>query len=317
MKLKSVLGLGVTTIIMASSVWLVTHQQEVIDWWRLRDYEPSAQIKQLVVDSGMSEEGERLFYVHAPELLEKSQFKGKCEIGEETIILGCYISNEKIYVFNVDNPRLNGIEEVTAAHEMLHAVYDRIKGKEKEILDKNLSEYFSTLDDARLTKTIDSYRKRDESIVNNELHSILGTEIRELTPELEKHYSKYFENRLDVVRLAEEYEAEFTSLENKIKEYDSRIKVLGQDIETRQSSLEQLSIALQTEQAQLESLRSNPEEYNNAVPAYNAKVRQYNDLLNKLRELINEYNKLVEERNSIAIEEQDLIKSIDSNYLEL
>lgn len=317
MKSKSVLGLALTAIIIATSAWVVTHQQEIIDWWRLRDYSPSSQIEQLVADSGMNEEGERLFYVHYPELLDKSEFNGKCDIGEETIILGCYLSHDKIYVFNVNNPKLNGIEEVTSAHEMLHAAYDRLDTEEKQHIDNLLTTFYESLNDERLTKTVENYKARDASVVPNELHSILGTEVRDLSDELEEYYSRYFEDRLEVVELAEAYEAEFTTLEQQIADYDSQLKSLGSDIQQLESDLELLSSALQSEQQQLESMRSNPQEYNEAVPAYNQKVREYNAQLNQLREMINRYNQLVEERNSIALEEQDLIQSIDSNYTEL
>lgn len=306
-----------TVVIMATSIWIVTNQQAIVDWWKLRDYQASAEIIQLVTDSGMSEEGERLFFIHAPELLDKEGFKGKCDIGEETIILGCYITHDKIYIFNVNDERLGGIEEVTAAHEMLHAVYDRLNDSVKEELEPILLSTFEDLNDDRLNNTIESYRERDPSIVVNELHSILATEVRELPTELEEHYSKYFDDRLEVVTLAEAYEAEFTNLETQIEDYDKQIDELGKDITLRQSDLEQLSSALQTEQQQLESLRSSPSQYNNAVPAYNQKVREYNTQLNQLRDLINSYNQLVEQRNAIAVEEQDLIQSIDSNYSEL
>src|SRR5690606_25698564 len=119
----------------------------------------------------------RLFYVHNPELLNKVDFQGKCLHTEETIVLGCYITNSKIYVFDVSDERLHGVEEVTAAHEMLHAAYDRLNAKEKTRIDGMLSEVFNQSTDERLKATVESYRKRDPSVVPNELHSIIGTEI--------------------------------------------------------------------------------------------------------------------------------------------
>ena len=38
----------------------------------------------------------------------------------KTAVLGCY-ANREISIFNVTDQRLDGIREVTAAHEMLHA----------------------------------------------------------------------------------------------------------------------------------------------------------------------------------------------------
>lgn len=314
---KNGLGLAVTLLIAATSMWLVTHQQEVVDWWRLQGYEPSEDVAKLADDAGMSDEGRRVFYIQDPQLLGRSEFTGKCNFDEVTIVLGCYVENDKIYVFNVNENRLNGIEEVTAAHEMLHAVYSRLSDSEKSKLDAMLLAAFADIDNARLESTVESYRKRDPTIIANELHSILGTEIRVLPAELETHYAKYFVNRAEVVALAEAYEKEFTALEAKIAGFDSQIETLGKQIEAEQNNVAQLGQALNVERQQLEAKRSNPEEYNAAVPAYNAQVREYNRQLEQLRTNISTYNQLVEQRNNIALEEKELIQAIDAGYQEI
>lgn len=317
MKLKNILGLSASLAIMAASFWLFTNQQAITDWWRLRDFEPTPEISQLVVDSGMSQEGERLFFIHSPELLDKSQFNGKCDIGEETIILGCYISNDKIYVFNVEDERLDGIEEVTAAHEMLHAVYDRLSESEKAELEPLLLRTFRELNDERLNKTIEAYRSRDPSVVPNELHSILGSEIRELPIELEEYYKEYFDDRLKVVSLAEAYEETFVNLENEIKSIRQKIDELDSTIKMMEQDIVQLGSAIEQERILLEQKRGNPSEFNAGVPTFNALVRDYNNKINEVKSLVNQHNDLVTKHNELALIEQDLIQSIDSNFIEL
>jgi len=307
----------VTFGIIGLSIWAVLNSQQLIDWWRLRGYEPTAAIARLAADTTLSDEGRKLFYVHDPELLDKQAFQGKCSVSEETIVLGCYISNTKIFVFNANEERLSGIEEVTTAHEVLHAAYDRLSENEKQRIDYLVAQAYESIDSERLAENVSSYRERDPTIVPNELHSIIGTEIRNLPQELEEYYAQYFLKRLDVVTLAEAYELEFTKLEDEIAAYDQRLETLQADIVTAENNLALLGASLQVEQAGLDSLQGNPEAFNNAVPSYNLKVRNYNNDLEALRAKIIDYNNLVKERNAITVEEQELLDAIDTRLPEL
>lgn len=317
MRLAKTFGYMFSLCLFGASFWLFLNRQDALDWWRLKDYDPSPAIVRLATDSSFSDLGRKLFYVHDPELLDKPKFNGKCSFGEETIILGCYLTHTKIYVFDVEDERLDGVEEVTSAHEMLHAAYDRLSDEEKLEINSELENFYQTLSNPRITKTISSYEARDPSIVNNELHSILATEVRDLSPYLEDYYSQYFLNRSAVVDKAEAYEAEFTKRENQIKEYDNQLKNLNATIKTKEANIAQLNNALTSESNNLNALKSDPEAYNQAVPSYNAKVREYNQILNSLKANIAEYNKIVELRNAIAVEEQDLVEAIDSRAIEL
>lgn len=294
------------------SVLLYIHRQSVIDWWRLRDYEPPTEIVALREGVGFTEEGEKLFYVHYPELRTKENFTGTCSQNEHTIVLGCYISHSKIYVFDVDDERLEGVEEVTAAHEMLHAVYDRLSGTELQRIDDLVMGVYEQITDEHLLATIATYEARDPSIVPNELHSILATEYEELPEELEAHYAKYFSNRQDIVAKASAYADEFRKREAQLEKYDAQLSSLKKQIDQLNSDVAQLSTALNTERQQLEALENNPEQYNAAVPSYNAKVRDYNQTVSTLRTKINQFNDIVEKRNTIALEEQDLFEAIDT-----
>jgi hypothetical protein len=317
MGIGKITGLVTSLVIFAASAGLYVYRQDVLDWLVLRDYEPSPAIARLASNASLSDEGRKLFYVHDPALLDKSTFQGSCGASEETIVLGCYITHQKIYVFDVEDERLQGVEEVTAAHEMLHAAFDRLSDNEKERITSLLQDTFTSLNDERLNKTIATYEKRDPSIVPNELHSIIGTEVRELPQELESYYEQYFLDRLAVVGKAEAYEAEFTKLEDQIELYDQQLNSLKRSIEESQVNIDQLGAALNLEKQQLEAKRGNPEAYNAAIPAYNQKVREYNALIQRARDLVSQFNQLVEERNLIALEERELIDAIDTRATEL
>jgi len=314
---KKIAVIFITTLSIVGAVFSVNNAQNIIDWWRLRDYTPSARIEAVADRTNMSDEGRKLFYLHDPTLLNKDSFQTSCTVGESTIVLGCYISNQKIYLFDVTEQRLDGLVEVTAAHEMLHAGYDRLSLKEKDRIDKLLTEAYERIDNERLRGVVENYRKRDPGVVNNELHSILGTEYRNLSRDLEEYYSRYFKDRLTVVSLSESYAEEFEKREAQIESYDKQLTELNGEITRIQAELTIQNIELQNDKNKIDSLSSEPEAYNNAVSKYNRKVANYNSGVNKVKALIEDYNVVVVERNKIAVEERELVEAIDTRQSEL
>jgi len=314
---KKIAVIFITTLSVVGAVFSVNNAQNIIDWWRLRDYTPSARIEAVADRTNMSDEGRKLFYLHDPTLLNKDSFQTSCTVGESTIVLGCYISNQKIYLFDVTEQRLDGLVEVTAAHEMLHAGYDRLSLKEKDRIDKLLAEAYERIDNERLRGIVENYRKRDPGVVNNELHSILGTEYRNLSRDLEEYYSRYFKDRLTVVSLSESYAEEFEKREAQIESYDKQLTELNGEITRIQAELTIQNIELQNDKNKIDSLSSEPEAYNNAVSKYNRKVANYNSGVNKVKALIEDYNVVVVERNKIAVEERELVEAIDTRQSEL
>ncbi|MBI1856983.1 hypothetical protein HY003_02345 [Candidatus Saccharibacteria bacterium] len=306
----SLIASFVIVAVFLGGVW---QRQVVFDWFRLRNYTPSAEIIALGDRTTMSNNTRRLFYVYHPELNDKATFNDHCTGGEQTIVLGCYIHNRGIYIYNVTDVRLNGILEVTAAHETLHATYDRLSSSERQRIDGFLNQAFAGIKDERILKTIESYRKNGADIVN-ELHSILGTEVRNLSPELENYYKQYFNDRSKIVAYSEQYEQAFTERKTKVEDYDKQLANLKQQAEANQSSLNIQVNALNTEKQQLDRLLAQKQydAYNQAVPDYNIKIKDYNALVNQTKALITQYNFLVEARNALALEENQLYKAIDS-----
>jgi hypothetical protein len=311
---KRAFSIATTVLVLVSPLVIWSQRQNIYDWSRLRNYHPSAEIESLVVSTTMNDYGKRLFYVNHPILESKEAFNAHCSDSEKTVVLGCYISHQGIYLYNVTDKRLDGVKEVTAAHEMLHAAYDRLPGDERQRLDNLLTDTFSKLDNARIKKTIESYRQKDPSVVPNELHSILGTEVRELPKELEDYYRQYFTSRVQVVTMSEGYEKAFTEQQDKIAAYDAQLAALKSQIDANQSQLNTIAAELKSDHAQLQALLNAKkyDEYNAAIPAYNTKVRSYNSLVRATQSLIDQYNNLVKVRNAAAMEENELIKAIDS-----
>ncbi|MFZ2513227.1 MAG: hypothetical protein WAW63_02100 [Candidatus Saccharimonadales bacterium] len=297
---------------------LYANQQRVVDWWKLRGYTPSSDVTAIAQATKMNELGTHLFYVNRPQLMEAATFSKECPIAaEKTIILGCYKGGDNgIYLYSVSDVRLQGVEEVTAAHEMLHAAYARLSANEKKQLNKQLEDFFETLTDDRIKQTIASYRQTEPTELANEMHSIFATEILELPSSLEKHYARYFSSRKAVARLAARYQSEFTSRRERIAGYDAELAGLKQQIDKNQSILTSQRADLDTQQSQLDALRkSDAAAYNGLVSSYNRLVRVYNSLLEQTREDITRYNDIVEARNAIALEERQLTQALSAEGL--
>ena len=289
------------------------------DWWRLRDYTPSQEIAALANDTAMTEQARRLFYVYDPKLESAENFNQHCRINEFTIVLGCYVSGSGIHIYNVDDDRLMGVEEVTAAHEMLHVAYERLSSSERSRINDLLLQAFKDVSDERIQRNIEQYRQADPSVVPNELHSILGTEVRLLPTDLEVYYAQYFSDRGQVVNLAEDYEAAFTERQNSIDQ-------LKQELETRRDSIARETSRLQSESESLASefralsqarTSTDPVAFNQRADAYNARVDAYNRAARALTANIERFNVLVSSYNELVVESQDLFKAIDSRPAEL
>lgn len=228
-------------------------------------------------------------------------------------MLGCYRPGVGIYILRVEDARLAGVQQVTAAHEMLHAAYDRLSGSERSKVNSLIKNAYAALKNDRITSTINQYQQAGAD-TTDELHSILGTEVRQLPPELESYYQRYFSDRGQVVSYSERYEKAFTDRKNKVEAYDAQLAALKTKIDKAESDLTARGAQLEADRARLDALLTsrNTSAYNAAVPTYNAQVQAYNALIATTKADITTYNQVVIERNAIALEEQELVKAIDS-----
>ena len=302
--------LGIVALLL---LWLF-NWQKVEDWWKLRSYTPPSEIEALAVNDTMTDEAKHLFYINHPQLIN-TDFAKSCPVNEQTIVLGCYRSVEAgIYLFKVEDARLKGVEEVTAAHEMLHAAYDRLSSTEKKDVNTMLNDYLKQVQDKRILDTIELYKKTEPNDVIDEIHSIFGTEISSLPPKLETYYQRYFLNRAQIVSYANNYQQEFISRINQIKAYEQQLLSIKQKIDAERSSLSAQLSKIKSDRAELDSLRSSGQfaAYNSRVATFNAEVDSYNNQVGQLRADINAYNDIVNLHNQLAKELRNLYDSIDT-----
>lgn len=298
---------------------LFLQRQNILDWWALRGYTPPANISAIADEAALTDGARKVFYVNKPQLLDSSTFNEKCPDagGEKTIVLGCYHGNQHgIYLYDVTDERLDGIEQVTAAHELLHAEYDRLSSSERKHINSLLEDYYkNTLKDQRLLDIIDAYKISEPNDVVNEMHSIFATEIADLPQELETYYSRYFTDRKKVIAYAQAYQSEFTSRQKQVMAYDAQLADLKAQISDKQQSLEAQNGTLIAERARLDELRAagDIKAYSAGAASFNEKVATYNQGVTELKSIVAEHNTIVDKRNSVALEQQELSQAIDSH----
>lgn len=315
---SGLISLAILIVILGGGLFF---REDISDWWRLRDYDPSAEVIALADETTMTESARRQFYITHPDITDRETFNTNCRQGnasEYSIVLGCYVSNGtlygNIYLYDIDDPRLSGVVQVTAAHEMLHAAYDRLSSDERTRVDALLMQTYRDMPEGRIKQTIAQYEANDPSSVPSELHSILGTELASLPPELEDYYSRYFIDRQAVVRFSAQYEAEFERRQAQVAQYDAQLASAKATIEANQAEIDARLANLEQDKAELSALESsgNGATYNARVGAYNQSVVSYNALVSEARAQIEAYNTLVETRNELALEVEELTKAIDS-----
>ncbi len=311
--IKKLLGIILSLSLIAGIVFLWLGRQEVVDWYYLRNYSPPAEVVTLANQTTMTEYGRRIFYVNHPYIAPAGTINSECG-HESSIVLGCYTPDAGIFIYNVTDQRLDGIKEVTAAHEMLHAAYFRLSEKQRTEIDALTEQAYKNVAKVHIKENVEEYRKQDPSVVPNELHSILATEASNLPPKLEEYYKKYFKNRSAIVAFSDRYQAEFSSRQQKVADYDKQLDELKATIDSSKSDLANKYKDLMSEKSGLDMLLSKNQiaQYNQGVPSFNFKVNQYNELVKQVDSQINQYNEIVTERNKVSVEVKDLAQSIDS-----
>ncbi|HEY5549917.1 MAG TPA: hypothetical protein VIK37_01815 [Candidatus Saccharimonadales bacterium] len=311
---------GLTSlVVLALLIFGLFNLQAIEDWLRLRNYTPPPEITAIAKADTMTDDAEHIFYVTHPDLIEEAAaFRQACPSFERTIVLGCYHSSfsSVIYIYNVQDTRLSGVVEVTAAHEMLHAAYDRLNQSEKQRINGLLNDFYTNnLNDKRVLETIDTYKQTEPDELLNEMHSIFATEIGVLNTELETYYQRYFTNRSAVVAFASKYADEFSSRIAKIKDYEQQLATLKDKIDNQEQALSSQLDQLEADRRHLNSLRvsGRVNEYNAAVTAFNAAVNDYNAGIIQLKSDIAEYNRLVALHNELAAELSSLYESLDTS----
>ena len=314
-----VASLVVILISCIAAYLLVANKQFVLDQVSAWQYKPSSEVVAFADRTTMTDLGRFYFYASRPAVEEAQDFNTDCSKQEQnTAILGCY-DGRNIYVYNVTNAQLDGIREVTAAHEMLHAAYDRMSKTERAQVDTLVeAEYVRLQDDKDFAERMAFYARTEPGERDNELHSVIGTEVSNLSPELEAHYKKYFADRAKIVSLHERYASVFTSLQTKSNELSDQLTALGNDIEASTAAYNNNVGRLNKDIAAFNN-RANSGEFSDqqSFQAERTQLQRRAVQLDAQRRDINDkfaqYNNLRTQLLAIASQSDALNRSIDSS----
>lgn len=286
----------------------------IYDWYRGIIYQPSAEMATIRTKLKLTGQGEFIFNAAQPELNDAVDFNENCRQDEtEVAVLGCYTLGN-IYVYDIKDTRLDGIRELTAAHELLHAFWAKMDNGERERLQPILNQVYKN-NLAILKDDIETYAESERL---EEIFVRAGTEIKELPVELEEIYARVFENQDAVVDFYDNYSAVFremkTRLENLMNELEDLKNQIDEKIheyEVGVANLEKDIINFNSCAETVGCFQSNAEFYaqRNALIAREGALNVLNDEVNVL---IDNYNDKVNEYNSNALESRRLQNIINS-----
>ena len=304
-------------VVLIGAALLFLYGYAPVDWVKSSLFTPSAQLAAAEQRIDFAERGKQIFYATHPSIENKSQFNKSCASTERTVaILGCY-AGDNIYLYNIQNAELDGTLEVTAAHEMLHAAYQRLNYFDRKHVNELVkAEYEKIKDKPSISQLMEYYRTAEPGAELDELHSIIGTTILEISPTLENYYRSYFTDRASVVALNNKYSAVFDELSARADELqktiDSEGPAIANMMQVYQTDLAQLNLDIQSFNARAASGGfSTQSEFATARNALERRVDTMNGRRSSLNARVNNYNAMVDELNKLAVHVNKLNESIN------
>lgn len=318
---RSTRSLLITAVFLDVAYGVLLSRQWIVDQVYVWQFQPSSQVANLAQQARMSDKGNFYYLASRPQIEESEAFNQVCDAHAEdkgTAILGCY-AGQRIYVYNITDERLVGVTAVTAAHEMLHAVYDRMDASQKKHVDGLLEqEYQKRKHDPALAERMALYDRIEPGERYNELHSVLGTEHAGLSDELERYYAEYFAERQAVVGLHQRYEAVFDDLQQQAEVLSGRLTQLGEQIDRDSKQYNSDSERLDGEIKAFNAAAANgtfgsQSEFAAKRSDLTIQVAALNASRDVINNAVNEYNSLRTQLEAISTKTDSLNRSINSN----
>lgn len=306
-------ALVLVAVVVVLMPWDRTRGQWLQDHWTVLTQPSPDEIVAIADATGMSDDGRLIFLASTPAIEEAEQFNDDCAVESEGT-LGCF-DGSRIFIYAVTDPRLQGTIEVTAAHEMLHAAYLRLPGDERAEVDTLVADAVAALPED--DPVFDAMAGYDESQWPDEWHSRLGTEFADLSPELEAHYARYFDDRGLVLALEQQSTALLDELEAQIDDLSAQADALDAEITTRSAAYD-TALAKYTSDVDDFNARADAggfatqAEFDAERDALVARQQALEAEQQALNALIDEYNELVDQLTDLDADYADLYGSLDS-----
>lgn len=312
-------GWFISALLIVGSIWLWTERQYVVDLVQYYQYKPSSAVRQVASDAELTDNAKFTFYAVHPKIESSEPFNKHCQRREASSpILGCY-SAGKIYIFDVTDERLDGIKTVTAAHELLHAEYDRLPESEKKRLEPLLQAAYKKVVTKDLEERMKYYAKNEPGQSVNELHSIIGTEFPSIGGELEQYYKQYFKNRQAIVMLHDQVQETFDTLSKEADDLINQIEklatVINNDTTQYNNDVEQLNQLVNAfnKQAAQTGGFTTQSEFQAARQELVVKSNELSAFRQRIQSNIATYRTLITKLDAINTQSAQLNQSLDSS----
>jgi hypothetical protein len=305
-------------LLVTGALLLVLNRQYVLDTLHFWSFHPDASVSSIASRSTMTDQGKFTFYATRPEVEVSTVFNKNCSrVEQSTAILGCY-TDDRIHLYSVVDSSIDGIKEVTAAHEMLHAVYQRLSDEDRKNVNALVeAEYDKVKTDPAFAERMAFYARTEPGERDNELHSIIGTEFGNISPELEAHYAKYFSNRSELLKLFNSYSDAFSRLDTQAKalavQLDSLSKQIDADTADYNKDVKQLNADISSFNRRAASGQfSSQAAFNSERQALQVRVETVSGKRSAINSRVDKYESLREQYNDTVKQSNNLYKSIDS-----
>ena len=176
---------------------------------KARDYVPSTGVEKIAEELQLTRKGKSIFYATGPQLQNSVAFNKGCgNDGKDTYTLGCYwkddAKNEHIALYDTGISELNengfhfnfaAERNVTALHEMLHAVYERLDEDDKVTVCSNahlIAEGIPSLKQSLAIYPESQYCTEVYARIGSEYIAALSGKDSEPVRILSEHYQQYF-----------------------------------------------------------------------------------------------------------------------------
>jgi hypothetical protein len=300
-------------VLLVLSPWDPARGQWLQDQYTVLTQPSPDEIVAIADATGMSDTGRLIFLASTPAVEDADAFNADCRVESEGT-LGCFDGTD-IYIYAVTDPRLQGTIEVTGAHEMLHAAYQRLSRDERAEVDELVAAAVAALPpDDPVFQDMANY---PASQFPDEWHSRLGTEFADLPAALEAHYARYFDDRGLVLALDEQSTALLDELEAQLDTLAAEVEALDAEVTARSEAYDAALAAYNadveafnakadsggfTSQAQFDAARADLVARQQALDAertsLNAEIDRYNALLDQLTALDADYADLYQSLDS-------------------
>lgn len=308
----------IAAVFIAAAAYVVINRQRVVDQINFWEYKPTSEMTSFAQRTSMNSEGQFLFYSAKPELESQADFNVSCpNTNSSMAIIGCY-NGQQIFIYNITNAKLDGIRDVTAAYEMLHAAYKRLSPSDLTAVNQLIENEYQRQGNDSMKNLVSYFAKTEPGERDNELFSMIATQLPSISPQLESYYSRYFTNRQTLVSLYNKYSSVFKTLSDQSTQLAAGLKVLSSSIDARstkyvtdntklnddiqtfnknatdgnfssQSDFNQQRNALSARSTALDAERTS---INNDIATYNDELAQYNALAVQTKQLYNSINSL-------------------------